>query len=295
MRRGRWVAAEGGILGAFASWRPSASPSSRLDLVTDERIREFQRRARAQRDEVSELRGWAEAARSGVLPHEAVAIVERVGRGALDRERLALAAYAGEKGALPLLEEETAEYAAFVGDVGAVNVAFRDPDVSSRDVTSWLRGLERWGGEPHVIADLGMARRLMVVTEQLDFGPEPGGYAQHDWEGLVERRDMLVRRARLALDEAERHPSGANSKDAHSLRCLADGLDDHWGYHVLEPVAEAIAHAVREAAEGEPLPRRQLYRVNDYTSVVAWADRVEAPVGDLARAACEAVARFALR
>jgi Uma2 family endonuclease len=57
--------------------------------MTDEKIRDYQRKARAGQDPVAELHAWVEAARKGALPHpDSAPLVERLARGELERERL---------------------------------------------------------------------------------------------------------------------------------------------------------------------------------------------------------------
>jgi hypothetical protein len=180
--------------------------------MTDEKIRDYQRKARAGHDPVAELRGWVEAARKGALPHpDSAPLVERLARGALDRERLALAAYAGHKGALPLVYEETVEFAAFAGDLEAVHVVDGD-DVSYRDLAGWLGGLARWGVSAEIAAQLGLGRALHAhggaELEARMVGREPGGvgdpgypyYARYE----INRLEELLRHLRDGLDAAER-------------------------------------------------------------------------------------------
>ncbi|HZU97317.1 MAG TPA: hypothetical protein VFF73_11520, partial [Planctomycetota bacterium] len=109
--------------------------------MSDERMRELARRARKTDDPVAELRSWVEARRSGALPEAAGVLVDRLSRGELDRERLALAAYAAHPGALALMMEETAYYAALAGDLAAVHVALGEEPGSYLEIDAWLLGL----------------------------------------------------------------------------------------------------------------------------------------------------------
>lgn len=93
--------------------------------MTDARLRDAERR-------------WRE---TGALADEAAWLRERVRAGALDDERLRLAAYVGH---------------------AAARLALATPVLSSPYVQAWIYGLQPWGVEPAQRAAVAAARRALV-------------------------------------------------------------------------------------------------------------------------------------
>lgn len=258
--------------------------------MTDERLRDDERRARVTGDPVAECRWWVERARSGQLTHpDAVALVERMARGELDRERLALAAYAGHVGALALVEAETMTYAASVGDPEAVRLVHGD-DVGYAGLGAWVAGLARWGVLAEVTAQLALARVLCDGVQ--------GGWPMRPLSGFdaepVDPTD--VRDIALALDAAHeliRRATRPYRERADQEGCVVDALDDwerfHWSFG--GDVADAMGCALLRAYKViEPDAFDQGLR----TSSLEVCEREQAPPRLVARAVKRAVADLAL-
>jgi hypothetical protein len=185
--------------------------------MTDEKIRDYQRKARAGDDPVAELHAWVEAARKGALPHpDSAPLVERLARGEIDRERLVLAAYAGHEGALALVGEEADEHARSASGPEAPPVV-RGDDVSFPALTAWFAGLSRWGDAALAAPQVGVARLVLhaardgyretrgQILADVNIGPRgpfAGEPAGEGGPGLLETR--VLGPAERALDAARR-------------------------------------------------------------------------------------------
>ncbi|HZU97316.1 MAG TPA: hypothetical protein VFF73_11515 [Planctomycetota bacterium] len=182
--------------------------------MSDERLRELARRARKNDDPVAELRAWVEARRSGALPEPAGALVDRLSRGELDRERVALAAYAAHEGALALLDEETASYSALVGDLGAVHVALGDA-CTYHDLLAWIPGLRRWGEPAIRVTEIALVRALSLVNQEILDAAETVLRAGRDVRSVLET--FVSTEPPLSDDEMKRAPDALLLAFLHAL------------------------------------------------------------------------------
>jgi hypothetical protein len=238
--------------------------------MTDEKIRDYQRKARAGHDPVAELRGWVEAARKGALPHpDSAPLVERLARGELDRERLALAAYAGHQGALALIGEETEAHARSVGGQGAVKVIRRN-DVTYREIIGWLSGVARWGTRVVALPQLAFARLVIRWLADACSGAHSGVFAlvleenasviAPRWLGRPAQEILdaeILRPAERAFDCAQRLLEGhRRSGDRASLKDFVDAIEAWDPIHPLRDDVRPVALALRSALDSRGAKKR---------------------------------------
>lgn len=204
----------------------------------DESLREFER-DRAKRGELDDLRGWLDAVRhakplrEGVEPWhqwEAEKLVERISKGELSRERLALAAYA---------REEALSYASALG---AANV-LGDGAVAWDESRAWVRGLDRWGEAARLAADVAAA--AFWLDELLQRVP-PLPRADFDLAQSLPRAQRIVEL--WARSRAAGLPSLADLDEI--LLVFGEDWPDR------EHAAFVLRHAIRETTAGKPLTAR---------------------------------------
>ncbi len=267
--------------------------------VTDERIRDYERKASAGRDPVSELRAWVEAARRGLLHRDATALVERMGRGDLARESVELAAYAGHPGALALLSEETAERAP--GD--AFHVVSRD-EVSYGDLRAWLPGLSRWGVRAEILIQLALARLLLdraardpaARLERQREGAEETDAPYDYWDTQVRTFHRTITQHELALEAAEELlrdrplPVDRARVEEHLARKPDSRFGAGWYY-----TQGSVALAVRSALEGRIVERAPEGESDPRVPMLDTCESSVVPPGAVAAAIKAAIVRFALR
>jgi hypothetical protein len=115
--------------------------------VSDERLRELERRWRETGDDADERR-WLEArVRAGDLDPLALELLAPIWAGRAPRWRLEVLAYAGDPLARGVVdEEELVARAAYLGDTDAVEVLLGE-EVTWEQVHRWAVGLFHWGNE----------------------------------------------------------------------------------------------------------------------------------------------------
>lgn len=214
--------------------------------MSDERLRELERRWRQGGRPDDRLRWWTARARAGDLPPGAEALVARVVDGALTPARVELAAYLGDPRARALALEEVVERVAYGGEPGAMKVVFDEPDLRLDDVLEWIAGLAQW--EPGAPRPNALGRGLLATTRagvdgvaSLDLSrledEEPWVHDVREW-----RRERFMSAVPPALDAAAQWLDGqvdVAAVAAHHARL--DGCRD--GPH--SPLVDASRYLLR--------------------------------------------------
>ncbi|MCO5165541.1 MAG: hypothetical protein M9894_04115 [Planctomycetes bacterium] len=185
--------------------------------MSDERLRELERRWRQGGRPDDRLRWWSARARAGDLPAGADLLVARVAGGALAAERVELAAYLGDARARALALEEVVERVAYGGDPGAMRVVFDAPDLRLDDVLGWVGGLALW--EPGAVerALLAATRDAAARDARQDLSATEDEREPwlHGWREVERERRLAA--AQAGLETLERWVEGRARPDDDPL------------------------------------------------------------------------------
>lgn len=218
--------------------------------MSDERLRELERRWRQGGRPDDRLRWWTARARAADLPPGAEALVARVADGALAPDRVELAAYLGDPRARALALEEVVERVAYGGEPGAMRVVFDEPDLRLDDVLEWIAGLAQW--EPGAVerALLAATRDAAARDARQDLSATEDEHEPwlHTWREAERERRLAA--AQAGLETLERWLDGRARPDADPLPVAARA--PHLG-----PLVMAVSIAARFAlARRAPAPAR---------------------------------------
>lgn len=112
--------------------------------MSDERLRELERRWRESGDDADERAYLAERVRRGGLDGRALLLMEAVWEKTASREDLEVLAYAGDPLAYGVVGDRIIEVAVWKADNAAVHVTTGGADVEWDDMAEWAVGLAHW-------------------------------------------------------------------------------------------------------------------------------------------------------
>jgi len=217
------------------------------------------------------LRRLERGAAPGDVAAAARLLAERVRSGALDRERLALAAYAGDDASRTALAAAGPVEAGILEPLEALRagVAAKErgerADPHPRDVlTGWARGLRRWGKPACVRAAVAAARATVPAWRARRPGDETVPELVATAERLAASPDgeETRRAADEAVDAVPLGTFGGEGYGQAALACLRAVAAEHGAGDPIRtrplarPAAEALrADLVRHGAEVEVVER----------------------------------------
>lgn len=128
--------------------------------MSDQRLRELERRFRESGRLADRLAWFNARARAGELAPEVRGVVRGLEEGALAFEQLTLLAYLSVLAAKEVLGDDVAELALRLGGPGAVRVV-RGESGTKEDARAWAAGLGQWEGKT-VAAALALVTRVAL-------------------------------------------------------------------------------------------------------------------------------------
>lgn len=182
--------------------------------MSDQRLRELERRWQATGSFADRMTWLAARARAGALSAEVRELWGRLERGELSRERLSLLAYLAVPAAGEVLGDARVELASYLGELGAVRVVLGEP-ASVEDEAAWAAGLAHWPAAS--LSPLVVCLTLCAADalEAAEVGPYPEDEYGYDLmsEAAARREACAATRSRLTgeLQGRERGAERAGS------------------------------------------------------------------------------------